>query len=68
MTSPFSRLLARHLRGRLICRFALHLSRGTSCALAREVVIVLSPSAPYLRRFTVYRRLAAGPNRPPRAA
>jgi hypothetical protein len=68
MTSPFSRLLAGWLRGRLICRFALRPSRGTSPALVRELVLVLSPSAPYLRRLTVYRRLAAGPTRPPRAA
>jgi hypothetical protein len=68
MTSPLSRLLAHRLRGRLICRFALRPPRGAGSALACELVIVLSPSAPYLRRLTVYRRLAAGPTRPPRAA
>jgi hypothetical protein len=68
MTSPFSRLLARRLRGRLICRFALRPCRGADAALARELVVVLSPSAPYLRRLTVYRRPAAGPAEPPRAA
>jgi hypothetical protein len=68
MTSPFSRLLAGRLRGRLICRFALRPSRSASAALARELVVVLSPSAPYLRRLTVYRRLAAAPTEPPRAA
>ncbi|HZR98291.1 MAG TPA: hypothetical protein VFE37_06275 [Chloroflexota bacterium] len=68
MTSPFSRLLARRLRGRLICRLVLRPSEGGGSGPARELVVVLSPSAPYLRRLTVYRRLAAGPTRPPRAA
>ncbi len=68
MTSPFSRLLARRPRGRLICRFALRPYGGAGSGPARELVVVLSPSAPYVRRLTVYRRLAAGPTRPPRAA
>jgi len=68
MTSPFSRLLARWLRGRLICRLALRPSTGASAPLVRELVVVLSPSPPHLRRLTVYRRLAAAPTEPPRAA
>jgi hypothetical protein len=68
MTSLFSRSLTPWLRGRLICRFALRPSRGASSALARELVVVLSPSAPYLRRLTVYRRPTGGPVEPPRAA
>ncbi|HZS00052.1 MAG TPA: hypothetical protein VFE37_15165 [Chloroflexota bacterium] len=68
MTSPFSRLLARRPRGRLICRFALRPSPAARPALVRELVVVLSSSAPYLRRLTVYRGLAAGPTRPRRAA
>lgn len=68
MISRFRRLLAARPRGRLICRFALRPCLGTSSAFARELVVVLSPTAPHLRRLTVYRRLAAGPHEPPRAA
>jgi hypothetical protein len=68
MISRFRRLLARWPRGRLLCRFALPPCHGAGSALARELVLVLSPTAPHLRRLTVYRRLAAGPADPPQAA
>ena len=66
--SRFRRLLAYRPRTRLICRFALRPYGGPAPAHSRELVVVVSPTAPHLRRLTVYRRLAAGPADPPRAA
>jgi len=68
MISRFRRLLACRRRGRLLCRFALPPCHGAGSPLARELVVVLSPTAPHLRRLTVYRRLAADPADTPPAA
>lgn len=64
---PFRHLLAQ-LPSRLVCRLPLRPCHATSSALGRELVVVVSPRPPHLRRLTVYRRLALGPNDPPRAA
>ncbi|MGD9510664.1 MAG: hypothetical protein AB7I38_18385 [Dehalococcoidia bacterium] len=68
MISRFRRLLARRLRARLICRFALRPHGSPQPALARELVVVLSAAAPHMRRLTVYRRLEADPADPLQAA
>lgn len=47
--------------GRLVCGLIMPWNRGVSSAPAHEVVVVVSPTAPRLRRFAVYRRPAAGP-------
>ena len=58
MISRSSRLLSFRLwslRRRLVCRLGL----PQRDALARELVLVASPTAPHLRRLTVHRRLGA---------
>lgn len=67
MTSRFRRLLTQ-LPGRLVCRLPLRPCHAAGPALGRELVVVVSPRPPHLRRLTVYRRLALGPTDPPRAA
>jgi len=63
-TRPTLRLLARPFR--LLCRLPLPAVGGAP----RELALVASPAAPYLRRLTVYRRPARQPLEfdPPRAA
>lgn len=71
MISRFSRLLTVRLRpgrGELLCRLALPPARCLPAGLARELVVVASPTAPRLRRLTVYRRAGDAPVDPPRAA
>ena len=71
MISRFSRLLTVRLRpgrGELLCRLALPPARCLPDGLARELVVVASPTVPCLRRLTVYRRVTGAPEEPPRAA
>ncbi|HVC35160.1 MAG TPA: hypothetical protein VNL16_16730, partial [Chloroflexota bacterium] len=68
MISRFRRLLTDRLPHRLICRFPLIARYDATHGLARELVLVVSPTAPHLRRLTVYRRHAIAPTEPPRAA
>jgi hypothetical protein len=67
MISRFSPHLLGRLPRRLICRFPLLPAYGTS-GLARELVLVVSPTAPHLRRLIVYRPCLTTPTVPPRAA
>lgn len=64
MTSRFRRLQG-WLPRRLICRFPFFSARDATRGFARDVVLVVSPTAPHLRRLTVYRRRTA-PSEPPR--
>jgi|GEM_PF-5553458 len=64
MISRFRRLLRGWLPRRLICRFPLFLADDTSRGLTRELVLVLSPTVPHLRRLTIYRRCATDPGDP----
>ena len=68
MTSRSRRPLAQRLPGRLICRLPLPPCYATGSALGRELVVVVSPTPPRLRRLTVFRRLAVGPADPLQAA
>ena len=68
MISRFSRLLTGRLPHRFVCRIPLIPRDDAPHGLARELVLVVSPTAPHLRRLTVYRRHAIAPTEPPRAA
>jgi hypothetical protein len=74
MLSRFSRLLSirlRTVRRRLLCRFPLPQRRSPSECVGRELVLVASPTPPYLRWLIIYRG-GTGPMpepvEPPRAA
>ena len=73
MTSPSRRspLRLRSTRGRLCCLIALPTRDRAAGGFVRELALVASPTAPYLRRWIVYRRGAdppTPPDEPPRAA
>jgi len=57
----------RTVGGRLCCLIRLPLLGAGTRGLVADTTLVASPSAPHLRRFTVYRRLA-GPPSPPDGA
>lgn len=68
MISRFRRLLRGWLPRRLIYRFPLLPADDTSHGFTRELVLVLSPTVPHLRRLTIYRRYTTDLGGPPHAA
>lgn len=67
MICPSSQPLSIRLRtlgGRLYCLIRLPRLGAGARDLVAETTLVASPSAPHLRRFTVYRRLAGPPSHP----
>ena len=74
MRLPLSQLLPLRLRripGRFLCSLPLPRKGCAREPFLRELVVVASPTSPYLRHLTVYRRLpesVEGPGYPPQAA
>jgi len=61
-------LRLRRRRSGLLCRLVLPDFSALPDGLAREFVLLASPTTPHLRRLTVYRRRSGAPDEPPRVA
>ena len=63
LTSAVAAFRLRPVHNRLLCLIRLPW-RDVSATHIREFALVASPTAPYLRRLTIYRRREAPPSHP----